>query len=41
LEDPPQLEQMRRHSRARHTAEFTWDRILTAYESLLLQYAVL
>jgi glycosyltransferase involved in cell wall biosynthesis len=38
LRQPAQLLTLRQHSRARFKQEFTWDRILTQYESLMLQF---
>ncbi|MDO4635962.1 MAG: DUF1972 domain-containing protein [Lautropia sp.] len=38
LGDPGRLDAMRRASRARFEAEFQWDKILSAYETLLLKY---
>lgn len=39
LDDPARLENMRAASYARHQAEFTWSRVLGAYEQLLSQFA--
>jgi glycosyltransferase involved in cell wall biosynthesis len=36
LQDPERLEQMRVAARERHEAHFTWEKILSEYESLLL-----
>jgi glycosyltransferase involved in cell wall biosynthesis len=39
LDDPRQLALMSAASRQRHAEAFTWDRVLSAYEQLLTQYA--
>jgi glycosyltransferase involved in cell wall biosynthesis len=38
LDDEAGLNQLRTAARQRHAAEFTWDRVLAAYESLLWEY---
>jgi glycosyltransferase involved in cell wall biosynthesis len=38
LRQPAQLVALRQHSRVRFKQEFTWDRILTQYENLMLQF---
>jgi glycosyltransferase involved in cell wall biosynthesis len=38
LRDPGQLAQLQSASRARHAAEFTWDKILGDYETLLREW---
>ena len=41
LDNEGELTRMRAASRKRHTDEFTWPRVLAAYEELLLRHALI